>query len=95
MSSMELTLDLTPNDTRLRSDPVARLALTLAKELWMLRDRQLVLEDALVRKGVDVRDLVERAAPQGEAAMAIEKDRQRFVGEVLAALQPPGDRVAG
>lgn len=95
MSSMELTLDLTPNDTKLRSDPVARLALTLAKELWMLRDRQLVLEDALARKGVDVRELIERSAPQGEAAKAIEKDRQRFVGEVLAALQPPGDRVQG
>jgi len=92
MSSMELTLDLTPNDTKLRSDPVARLALTLAKELWMLRDRQHVLEDALAQKGVDVRELVERRAPQGEAAQAIEKDRQRFVGEVLAALQPPGDR---
>lgn len=93
MSSMELTLDLTPNDTKLRSDPVARLALTLAKELWMLRDRQHVLEDALAQKGVDVRELIERGAPQGEAAKAIEKDRQRFVGEVLAALQPPGDRV--
>ncbi|MFO1456111.1 MAG: hypothetical protein U1F18_07690 [Steroidobacteraceae bacterium] len=94
MSSMELTLDLTPNDSKLRSDPVARLALTLAKELWMLRDRQHVLEDALARKGVDVRELIERAAPQGAAAEAIAADRKRFVGEVLAALQPPGDRVS-
>lgn len=92
MSSMELTLDLTPNDSKLRSDPVARLALTLAKELWMLRDRQLVLEDALARKGVDVRELIERGVPQGAAAEAIAADRKRFVGEVLAALQPPGDR---
>ncbi len=92
MSSMELTLDLTPHYTTLRSDPVARLALTLAKELWMLRDRQHVLEDALAQKGVDVRELVERRAPQGDAAQAIDKHRQRFVGEVLAALQPPGDR---
>ena len=92
MSSMELTLDLTPNDSRLRSDPVAKLALTLAKELWMLRDRQLVLEDALARKGIDVRELIERGQPQGEAAKAIEADRRRFVAEVLAALQPAGDR---
>ena len=92
MSSMELTLDLTPNDSRLRSDPVAKLALTLAKELWMLRDRQLVLEDALARKGLDVRELIERGQPQGEAAKAIEADRRRFVAEALAALQPAGDR---
>lgn len=92
-TSMELTLDLTPNDTRLRSDPVAKLALTLAKELWMLRDRQLMLEDALARKGIDVAELIDRHPPQGNAAKAIEADRKRFVGEVLAALQPAGDRL--
>lgn len=94
MSGLELTPDLTPNDSRLRADPVAQLALTLAKELWMLRDRQLVLEDALARKGIDVRELVERGQPEGDTAKAIEAERKRFVGEVLAALQPAGDRVA-
>ncbi len=92
-TSADLTLDLTPNDTRLRSDPVAALALTLAKELWMLRDRQLMLEDALARKGIDVAELIDRHPPQGDAARAIEADRKRFISEVLAAMQPAGDRL--
>ena len=37
-------LGLTPNDTATRSDPVAQLALMLAKELWTLKDRQMVLD---------------------------------------------------
>jgi hypothetical protein len=88
----ELTLDLTPNDTRLRSDPVARLALTLAKELWMLKDRQLVLENALGRRGIAVQELVEREPPDAAFDAALAAERRRFVGEVVAALQPAGDR---
>jgi hypothetical protein len=39
-----------------------------------------------------LRELVERGQPEGEAAKAIEAERRRFVGEVLAALPPAGDR---
>ncbi|MFO1427340.1 MAG: hypothetical protein U1F11_10295 [Steroidobacteraceae bacterium] len=92
MSQGALTLDLTPNDSAVRRDPVAQLALTLAKELWMLRDRQLVLEEVLSREGLRVRELVERFQPDGAFRQALEAERERFVGEVLAALQPPGDR---
>ena len=91
--SMELTLDLTPNDSKLRADPVAQLALTLAKELWMLRDRQLVLERVLSTNGVDIREQVDRHQPDAVFAAQLEAERQRFVREVLAALQPAGDRV--
>ncbi len=87
-----LTLDLTPNDSALRADPVARLALTLAKELWMLRDRQLVLERVLSQQGTSVRDLVERYQPDAEFDATLAAERSRFVGEVIAALTPPGDR---
>ena len=39
-----MSLELTPNDSAIRRDPAAQLALMLAKELWVLKDRQLVLE---------------------------------------------------
>jgi hypothetical protein len=90
--SMDLTLDLTPNDSRLRADPVAQLALTLAKELWMLRDRQLVLERVLSANGVDIREQVNRFQPDAEFAAVLEQERGRFVRTVIDALQPPGDR---
>lgn len=88
----ELTLDLTPNDSKLRADPVAQLALTLAKEFWMLRDRQLVLERVLSTNGVDLREQVERFQPDPEFAALLEQERRRFVRTVLESLQPPGDR---
>jgi hypothetical protein len=87
-----VSLELTPNDTALRSDPVARLALTLAKELWLLKDRQLVLEAVLSRQGVAIRDLVENYQPDPEQQKLIAAERQRFVAEIIAALQGPGDR---
>ncbi len=90
--SGDLTLDLTPNDSKLRADPVARLAITLAKELWMMKDRQIVLEHALARHGVDVRDLIEREAPDEPCNQQLAGERKRFVAEVIAALKGPGDR---
>jgi hypothetical protein len=87
-----VSLELTPNDTALRSDPVAQLALTLAKELWLLKDRQLVLEAVLSRQGVAIRDLVENYQPDPEQQKLIAAERQRFVAEIIAALQGPGDR---
>ena len=60
----------------------------------MLRDRQHVFEDALAQRASTIAraDRARRAADA--AAEAIAADRKRFVGEVLAALQPPGTRVS-
>ena len=90
--SPELSLDLTPHDSKLRADPVAQLALMLAKELWVLRDRQLVLERVLAADGVDLRDRIDRFQPDEAFAQQLADERGRFVREILAALQPPGDR---
>lgn len=85
-------LGLTPNDTAVRSDPVAQLALMLAKELWVLKDRQLVLEAVLSQNGIPVRELVERWQPTAAEREAIDAARRQFTAEVVAALEGPGDR---
>jgi hypothetical protein len=87
-----MNLDLTPHDTAVRSDPVAQLALTLAKELWLLKDRQLVLEAVLSREGLAVAELVDRYQPDGDFQRALDAERERFVAAILEALQRPGDR---
>jgi hypothetical protein len=87
-----MKLDLTPHDTAVRSDPVAQLALTLAKELWQLKDRQLVLEAVLSREGLAVAELVDRFQPDGEFKRALAAERERFVAAIIEALQRPGDR---
>ncbi len=85
-------LNLTPNDTAIRRDPVAQLALMLAKELWVLKDRQMVLEAVLSRQGLAVRDLVEHYQPSDADRTAIDAARKRFASDVVAALEVPGDR---
>ncbi len=85
-------LNVTPNDTATRSDPVAQLAMTLAKELWVLKDRQLVLEAVLTQQGIPVRELVERFQPSAADREAIDAARKRFTAEIVAALEGPGDR---
>jgi hypothetical protein len=85
-------LGLTPNDTAVRNDPVAQLALMLAKELWVLKDRQLVLEAVLSQNGIPVRELVERWQPTAAEREAIDAARRKFTAEVVAALEGPGDR---
>lgn len=87
-----MSLELTPNDTAIRKDPVAQLALLLAKELWVLKDRQLVLEAVLTQQGIPVRDLVERYQPSDADKQVIDAARKRFATEVVAALEAPGDR---
>jgi hypothetical protein len=87
-----MSLELTPNDTAIRQDPVAQLALLLAKELWVLKDRQLVLEAVLTQQGIAVRDLVERYQPNDTDRQVIDAARKRFAAEVVAALEAPGDR---
>ncbi len=87
-----MSLELTPNDSAIRRDPAAQLALMLAKELWVLKDRQLVLEAVLTQQGIAVRDLVDRYQPSEADRQVIDAARKRFAAEVVAALEAPGDR---
>lgn len=86
-----MSIDLTPNDTAIRNDRAAQLALTLARELWVVKDRLMVLEAVLAADG-QLRDKVDRHQPQGADKAAIDAERARFIAEVMAALQAPGDR---
>jgi len=71
---------------------VAQLALTLAKELWMMRDRQMVLEHVLSAGDADIRAKIEHFQPDPAFAARLEGERLRIVREVIASLQAPGDR---
>jgi hypothetical protein len=60
-----------------RLDELARLSVGLMKEIWLLRDRQLVLERMLERSGAIERSAIERHEPdaRAEAEIRIEVDR--------------------
>jgi hypothetical protein len=87
-----MSLELTPHDTAVRNDRSAQLALLLARELWVLKDRVMVLEDVLSRQGTPLTELIERHQPTDALKARIEAERKRFAAEVVAALEAPGDR---
>jgi len=88
----DLTQQLTPHDAAVRRDRATQLALTLAQELWVVKDRLLVLEAALSADGQSLRELVDRHQPDAATRAAIDAERQRFIGQLLAALDSPPDR---
>jgi hypothetical protein len=69
-------------------DDVARAVLALAREVWVLRDRQRVLEAVLDANGIDVTAAVERHQPSPELQATLDAERKAFVQGLLRALVP-------
>lgn len=69
-------------------DDLGRALLKLAQDVWVIRDRQRVLEQVLAEKGIDVAKLVEDYQPQGEFAAQLEKERRTFIRSFLDELMP-------
>jgi hypothetical protein len=91
----DLTGQLTPHDAAVRRDRAAQLALALAQELWVVKDRLMVLEALLSSEGRNVRELVDRFQPDADHCAVLDAERKRFISAVLAALDLPGDRQPG
>jgi hypothetical protein len=79
---------LLARDQAVRADPAAQLALTLAKELWLLRDRQIVLEAMLAEKGITSSELIDAWQPTPAVKERLARERKRFLEEVQSALSP-------
>lgn len=69
-------------------DDLGRAVLTLAREVWVLRDRQRILEHVLAERGVDVADAIDRYQPGPELQKRLDAERAAFVKELLGALAP-------
>ena len=78
---------LTAADT----DAVLRVALEVASELWVLRDRFVVLEELLEEHGSVSRNQLDTAQPGPEAKERLAQERQQFLDRLVAALTPERD----
>jgi len=71
----------------LTADQIDHLGLaliTLAKELWVMKDRQMLMEAFLMQKGL-LPDL-EMQQPSAELAQRIALERERFLSSMAAVL---------
>jgi hypothetical protein len=76
----------------LQSDDIDRLGqalITLTRELWILKDRQRVLEGALIDAGVLDRDAVDNYQPDAALTETLEAERKRIIDELINALITP------
>ena len=67
------------------TDAVARMVESLAEEVWILKDRVLVLEDLLVKKVGFTLDEIEEYEPDEELTARLTRDRQRLIRKVFGA----------
>lgn len=80
------------NDPVLQSEDLDRLGqalLTLTRELWVLKDRQRVLEAALAEAGVLAPDAVDSFTPGDALGQALQAERRQLIDAVLDALGTP------
>lgn len=77
-----------------RLDDVARMVFELTSELWILKDRTLMLEALLVENGVIEPDAVDRAQPDYEQSLALLAERRALVARVYGAVLNSDDRSA-
>src|SRR5438093_12490003 len=66
-----------------RIDELARMCIGLMKEIWLLRDRQMVLERLLERHGVVERHAIERDEPDSQAEAEIRVEVDRMISRVF------------
>jgi hypothetical protein len=64
--------------------------LALARELWVLRDRQRVLEQLLAERGVLPAGAADQWQPDATQQAAIDAECRRFVQSLVAEIGPKG-----
>jgi hypothetical protein len=67
------------------TEDLATLVFNLSREVWALRDRQLLLERTLEASGVVVPGALDEGWPDEETEAALEADRELFVAALLEA----------
>ena len=68
-------------------DRLGKALITLAKELWVVKDRQRVLEAALAENGIVTSELLDGWEPDEALQATLGKDRAAFIESLLKALE--------
>ena len=77
------------SEKNLRVEDIDRLGqalITLTKELWVVKDRQKILEAALADAGVVLPDTVDKYQPDDTLSNQLEAERAQLIEQVLATL---------
>ncbi len=67
-------------------DQLGQALITLTKELWVLKDRQLILEAALADAGIVAKEVVDRYQPDEMLKERLRAERQRLIDTIIDVL---------
>lgn len=70
-------------------DPLFQVVMSLAKELWVVKDRQAILEEVLGEQGVDIAEVVDTHQPSAELAAKLDDERKTWLSNLLAPYREP------
>jgi hypothetical protein len=68
-------------------DATVRMLVELAAQVWVDRERLLVLEQLLAERGVATRAALAAYKPTGEQAAALKAERDKFIEDVFKELR--------
>ncbi len=68
-----------------------QVLLNTLQEVWVMKDRQMVLEQVLKDNGIDVTEAVERLQPDPALSARLDAERKHFLDKVLEPLHPTDD----
>ena len=80
---------MTDVEQNLRSEDIDRLGkalITLAKELWVLKDRQAILEAALQDAGITTSELLDNYEPGAKLSEKLSQERATLINELINTL---------
>ena len=72
-------------------DDLGNALLVVARELWVVKDRQRVLEAVLAKHGLDVAQEVAGDGPDEALAAELNAERERYLGAIMNALCPSAE----
>jgi hypothetical protein len=67
-------------------DNVGQAVLTLAKELWVLKDRQMVTEAVLAKRGIDISEEISTFQPDPALEARLKSEREAMVKKLMQDL---------
>ncbi|MGL3149014.1 hypothetical protein ACSS7Z_01510 [Microbacterium sp. A82] len=76
-----------------RIDDVARMVFELASELWVLKDRTLVLEDVLEKNGIVAPEALDAVIPDAALEQRLFAEREGFTRRVYGSVLDADTRV--
>lgn len=55
----------------------------LAEQVWIIKDRQIVLETVMAEQGLDLRDALEHFQPDAQLSQRLDQERKQFINSVM------------